>query len=93
MKKAIKVTVKRPTTQLEMMQNPDSWPRWPFLPLIRRTKGLRPFGEEGLLYDDNVNKFTVYFANLFMLPENLAAFASKTYESYEAILADGWEVD
>ena len=81
------------TKQLDMMQQPDTWPRWPFLPLIRRTKGLKPFGEEGLLYDDGEHKFTVYFANLFMLPQNLATCASKTYESYEAIVADGWEVD
>lgn len=93
MKKALKVAVTKPTTHLEMMQNPDSWPRWPFLPLIRRTKGLRPFGEEGLLYDDGANTFTVYFANLFMLPQNLESCTSKAYESYEAILADGWEVD
>jgi hypothetical protein len=93
MKRALKAPDTKTAKQLEMMQHPETWPRWPFLPLIRHTKGLKPFGEEGLLYDDRANQFTVYFANLYLLPKNLAACASKAYLSYEAILADGWEVD
>ena len=93
MKRVLRTPETKTPKQLAMMQSPDTWPRWPFLPLIRRNKAPNPFGVEGLLYDDSANKFTVYYANLFMLPQNLAACASKTYESYEAILADGWEVD
>ncbi len=80
--------------------DPDSWTRWPILPMKRKIKGL----ECGVMFHSEAHeyaiagkgKFIVYIANLFMLPkdaEGWAQLVKHEYDTIEALLADGWEVD
>jgi len=71
-------------THLEMMQNEDRWPRWPFLPLIR--------GEDvGILIAGRGP--VVYRVNLYDMAGKLATAEQINYPSYEAMVASGWVVD
>jgi hypothetical protein len=81
-----------PKEELDMMKNPNKWPQWPVLPLIRRTRGESP-GYEGILFDDPKVRFTVYHGNIFMDLGHLESCPQKVYASFEEILADGWAVD
>lgn len=68
------------------------WPRWPLLPVKRY--GTEPMAETGLIQADD--KTTVIFGNLFDLPKTAKdwkALKRITYDSIEALLADGWKVD
>ena len=69
---------------LEMMQNENRWPVWPFLPLIR--------GDEvGVLIAGR--GATVYRVNLFEMAGKLATAEQIHYLSLEVVAADGWMVD
>ena len=71
-------------THLEMMQNEDLWPRWPFLPLIR--------GEDvGILIAGRGP--VVYRVNLYDMAGKLATAEQINYPSYEAMVASSWVVD
>ena len=73
-------------TNLDMMKNPDRWPCWPYLPLIKKA------GDLGVLLDSDKGKIVV-LANLFMLPKSFDQAPHLKYDSCEAIIADGWIVD
>lgn len=78
---------------VEMMLNPLRWPRWPWLPVKRYLGGRM---ECGLLYADDSTE--VILGNLYALEPGLKTLAerglaSKKYESVDALVADGWEVD
>jgi hypothetical protein len=73
-------------THLNMMKNPDLWPCWPYLPLIKEA------GEVGVLIDSDKG-FVVILANMFMLPEKVDTTNSIKYDSAESIIADSWMVD
>ena len=71
-------------THLEMMQNEDRWPRWPFLPLIR--------GEEvGILIAGRGP--VVYRVNLYDMAGKLATAERIEYGSFSDVIASGWVVD
>lgn len=80
---------------LRMMQDPDAWPRWPVLPLKRSTPDdpldcaflMCRFVDSGP--DPEVWLGTIYEAS------DLVGDESKhvVYESWDALLADGWRVD
>jgi hypothetical protein len=71
---------------LEMMNNPDRWPVWPLLPLIKGKDEL------GVLLQSE-GGYVVLLANLYMLPKALDRAPQIKYASTEAIVADGWMVD
>lgn len=75
---------------LSMINDPDRWPRWPFLPIIR-DRSYKP-DDTGLLFDGEGKK-TVYLCNLFMVPDDLRTIPKLEYDTAEALLADGWTVD
>lgn len=77
----------REQATLRLARDPNSWQRWPRLPLIRHLPG--PETEYGFLVDGS--GFTV-FEGLIYLPITKDA-RTWVYETPEALLADGWKVD
>jgi hypothetical protein len=78
---------------LVMMQHPEQWPRWPKLPVVRRSEFKKNTGvllELG--FHDDV-KPTVYLINLFDPILKLSDIEQIKYESFDALIADGWHVD
>jgi len=78
---------------------PALWPCWPFLPVIRRTRGTK---ELGLMYDvvhltgRTGYSATVFFCNLFELPPTEAEFLAlprDVYDTAEEVALGGWRVD
>lgn len=82
---------------LEGMKSPGSWPRWPVLPLKRRDRA-ESGPEMGILAVrglDEKPEPIVYRTNMFEATswEKLDENPKYTYESFEALQADGWVVD
>ncbi len=77
---------------------PSLWPAWPFLPVVRRSKGQE---ELGVMFDSRFAGVTGYSAtvfatNLFVLPATLNQFLALPHETFDTAeeLADaGWRVD
>ncbi len=91
------VTRARSRTLL-FLTTPALWPAWPFLPVVRRRTG----GEElGVVFDSRAAGLTGYSAtvvltNLFMLPDDLAAFLAlpkEVFDAAEELIEAGWCVD
>jgi len=85
---------------LLFLTQPQLWPLWPFLPLVRRRPGAEK--ELGLLYDavGDAQRYglsaTVYLTNLYLVPANRDEFLQTPHETYdrpEEIYAAGWRVD
>ena len=83
---------------LLFLTTPALWPAWPFLPVVRRRNG----GEElGVVFDARAAGLTGYSAtvvltNLFMLPDNFAAFLAlpkDVFDTAEELSEAGWVVD
>ena len=89
--------MEQPATDLEMMKQPDYWPRWPLLPVKRRVKHSSP--DTGLLFANG--KPIIYTVNMFQLDdlpgktwgEKLANGEKIEFTSFEEMVAAGWEVD
>ncbi len=83
---------------LLFLTNPALWPAWPFLPVVRRTRGRE---ELGVVFDARAAGLTGYSAtvfvcNLFRLPPDLSAFLAlphETLDTAEELISDGWLVD
>lgn len=74
---------KEPMTDLQFMQSPLVWPRWPVLPLKRhRDHNL----ECAFLYAEGTPK--VYLGDI-----HAEVNKTKEYKTFEEIIADGWRVD
>ncbi|HEY7328494.1 MAG TPA: hypothetical protein VH592_12675 [Gemmataceae bacterium] len=80
--------------------NPEHWPTWPVLPVVRRHDD----GEMqcGLLYDimhlSGRTGFssTVFLCNIFLMPQNedeFLALPKEVFDSPEEMAAAGWCVD
>lgn len=73
---------------LEFLQNPLLWPAWPLLPLKRFRGKEREFGyvvaQKGHLTE-------IRAGNIFAAKETDPV--RWTYDTPEAMLADGWQVD
>lgn len=77
---------------------PALWPHWPFLPLVRRSRGEE---ELGVVFDARAAQMTGYssavvFCNLFQLPPSLDAFLAlpkEVFDSAEEVANAGWFVD
>ena len=83
---------------LLFLTSPALWPAWPFLPVVRRTRGRE---ELGVVFDARAAGLTgysatVFRANLFALPADLSAFLAlphETFDGAEEIADSGWRVD
>lgn len=81
-----------------LLTTPALWPAWPFLPLVRRTRGVE---ELGVVFDARAAGLTglsatVYFCNLFLLPPTFEQFLALPHEDFDGAeeLADaGWRID
>ena len=77
---------------------PARWPHWPFLPVVRRTRGRE---ELGVVFDARAARLTgheiaVSVTNLFLLPPDLPAFLAlpnETFDSADELADAGWRVD
>jgi hypothetical protein len=85
---------------LLFFREPQLWPHWPFLPLIRPRPGSDP--ALGVLFDarGRANLYgysaTVFLGNLLMLPDTLAEFLALpklVYDLPEEMADAGWTVD
>lgn len=83
---------------LEGIRNPDSWPRWPILPLIRVKGGPKNGDDVGiLLYRQGPVVYLTNMIDLDTLPgttygEKLKDVRTVKYESFEALVQE-WRVD
>lgn len=83
---------------LLFLTTPALWPQWPFLPVVRRTRGVE---ELGVVFDSRAAGLTgfsatVFHSNLFTLPPTLDRFLAlphDTFDSAEELAAAGWCVD
>ncbi|QDU21726.1 hypothetical protein [Urbifossiella limnaea] len=84
---------------LLFVTTPALWPAWPFLPVVRRTRGAE---ELGVMFDARTVcgrtgfSSTVFKTNLFALPptvDALLALPRESFDSGEELLASGWAVD
>lgn len=73
---------------VEFASNPNRWPAWPQLPLVRGKELGRLFhvGDEG----DEVRPI-VYLGNIFA-PVNTDT-RTATYPTLRALFEDGWQID
>ena len=88
-----------PGRDVLVFSNPALWPCWPFLPVMRRTKGVE---ELGLMYDvrhitgRTGYSATIFKCNLFELPPTEAEFLAlprEVFDTCEEVAAGGWRVD
>jgi hypothetical protein len=83
---------------LLFLSNPALWPHWPFLPVVRRSRGHE---ELGVVFDSRAAGLTGYsstvvFCNLFRLPpefEQFLALPKEVFDSAEELAGAGWSVD
>jgi hypothetical protein len=83
---------------LLFLSNPALWPHWPFLPVVRRTRGHE---ELGVVFDARAAQLTgfssmVFLTNMFLLPDSFEQFLAlphETFDSSEELADGGWSVD
>ena len=86
---------------LEFINEPERWSRWPALPLKRSPSRFtdKRWKDEGILIAVEEHCWTVFLINMFMLPKSVKELVENSnvgrivYPTPEAILADGWMVD
>ena len=88
-----------PTRHLLVVTTPAIWPAWPFLPVVRRSRGA---AELGVVFDARGAcgltgySAAVFAANLFALPPTLDQFLAlpkEVFDSGEELIRAGWRVD
>jgi len=83
-----------PQRDVDMINSPGEWPKWPLLPLKHRRRKL--FADDtslGFMLADDPT--TVYVGLMFFLQdkgENLGDFPTEKYASVDALVND-WQVD
>jgi hypothetical protein len=83
---------------VQYLSDPALWPAWPFLPVVRRTRGVE---ELGVVFDARAAGLTgysstVWLTNLFLLPPAVEQFLALPHETFDGAdeLADaGWRID
>src|SRR5262249_43048919 len=99
---ALWLTRRRATARdLAFLRTPRRWPRYPFLPLVRRA-GDRDLPEGGLRYDAagvsgrTGYRCTVFLVNLLAVPPSGAARLARPRrvdDTFAELAEDGWVVD
>jgi len=71
----------------EMIENPDSWPLWPYLPLVnKKTKNV------GYLFDLQPCCYDVYNGNIYA--KNIGSdIPVQQYSSFDEFYEAGWRID
>lgn len=97
-KSAKKNQLGRSHDDASMIDDPDQWPCWPFLPIKRKNNSLEDKNLGVLLatQEHADGKRIVYHGCLFGWPktsEAVKALPTTEYESTQQLLADGWIVD
>ena len=80
------------------LATPALWPAWPFLPVVRRSRGRE---ELGVVFDSRAAGLsgfsaTVFVTNVFLLPADFDAFLAlphETFDSADELAASDWSVD
>lgn len=97
-------TIDEATKHVAKMQDPRSWPRWPWLPLKRSVAG-QSWPELGLMFADDtdggrVRVFDAHLAEATMaravalaLDRESGLTVGETFDSPEDAVAAGWRVD
>ncbi len=83
---------------LQYLSTPGLWPAWPFLPVIRRSRG---YDELGVVFDARAARITgysatVFLTNLFELPSKFVEFLAlpkEVFDCVEELAESGWQVD
>ena len=93
-----KLTARRARV-LVFFTRPSLWPAWPYLPVVRRTRGRE---ELGVLFDFRGTSgrtgysATVFVTNLFLAPADermLLLVPREVYDAPEDVADAGWDVD
>jgi hypothetical protein len=76
--------------------SPELWPAFPLLPMVNRNTQPGAFPETAVVSAADTKK--LLFVNLYDPEKVLSALlgeneAAKTFESHEAMVDEGWEVD
>lgn len=95
--RAEKLQARHRQLDLERMKAHNDWPMWPVLPIKKRVKNSSP--ECAILFADG--RPTVIKTGLYALDdlpgksyaEKFAGLQKQEYPTFEALVADGWEVD
>lgn len=86
------------TRTVLFLSTPALWPAWPFLPVVRRSRGTE---ELGVVLDARSLGLTgysaaVFLTNVFTLPptvDGLLALPKEVFDSADEVAACGWRVD
>ena len=93
-----KLTARRARV-LVFLTRPSLWPAWPYLPVVRRRRGVE---ELGVLFDFRGTSgrtgysATVFVTNLFLAPADeleLLLLPREVYDTPEELADAGWDVD
>lgn len=81
---------------VEFLQKPSLWPYYPACPIKRQSGS--PMPECAVIFNVKGNETTVILANMFEIPsmsfrEIYDKYPVKKYDSFQAIIDDGWECD
>lgn len=76
-------------TDREMILDPNDWPNWPYLPVVKRSGD----GACGVILGDPQGDkvFFVPGANIWHMPDDVTERGS--LRDVDELLAEGWEVD
>jgi hypothetical protein len=81
---------------IEMMQNPDRWPVFPVLPLVREGRKFNDPEKLGFLFCGalrGANTDPTVLVGVLGMTKHGEKLPRKKYESFEALYDDGWRVD
>lgn len=76
-------------TDKQMILSPDDWPKWPFLPMIRR--GENP--GSGIIYGDPKDDKVLFIPNVNLWRLSDEDMEQGSLRNIDELLAEGWQVD
>lgn len=83
--------------QINMMKDLNCWPRWPWLPLKHRSEMDAGMRKLAVMHADHAEppKVRVYLGSMYEQGKWFPLPDSKylEFDSLEAVLAAGWEID
>jgi hypothetical protein len=81
---------KSPPNDREFIFSPDDWPKWPFLPLIKRG----PDPACAVIWGDPKDGKVYFVPDVYIFRVNLEDLKTKgVLRSVDDILAEGWVID